>query len=61
LRDGNADLVGLSSWTKCTPLTVVSVRFGQERMRSRMRPWTMEPGSALTNSLGTSLSANQLL
>ena len=43
---------GLYSWAKCTPLTVVSVRFGQERMRSRMRPWTMEPGSALTNSLG---------
>jgi len=52
---------GLSSWMYWIPLTVVSVRWGQVLMSSRMRPRTMKPGSALMNSLGTSLSASQLL
>jgi hypothetical protein len=30
-------------------------------MSSRIRPFTTAPGWALMNSLGTSLSANQLL
>src|ERR1700682_2329326 len=52
---------GLSSWTKCIPLMVVSVRLGQVRMRPRIRPFTTAPGWALMNSLGTSLAANHLL
>jgi hypothetical protein len=39
---------GLSSWMKCRPLTVVSVRLGHVRMSSRRRSLMTMPGSAAT-------------
>src|SRR5262249_10267810 len=53
---------GLSSWTKCDPLTVVSVRLDHDRMSAPIRPpWMIIPGVALMKSFGTSLWLNQSL
>jgi hypothetical protein len=38
--------------------TVTSVWWGQLRTKSRTRPRVIAPGSALTNSFGTSLCAS---
>src|SRR6185503_683251 len=46
---------GESSWMKWLPLTVTSSWRGQVRQNSRWGPVRMEPGSALTKSLGSGL------
>src|SRR5262249_43649429 len=51
---------GESSWTKWSPATVTSVCAGNPRAKARFAPPpTSNPGSAFTNSLGTSLVASQ--
>ena len=59
--DGGGDLVGAVLLDEMHATDGGLGQVGQDRMSSRMRPWAMAPGSALMNSLGTFLSANQLL
>lgn len=49
---------GESSCTRWLPRTVTSCWFGQRRQNSRCAPTRMEPGSALTKSLGSRLAAS---